>query len=490
MQEVKRLLFAVSLLLACKGDPTLSLVIVHVNSAEPLPDVRQVSITVGTHGERTFDVMGLSDVDVQFGVYVPRALMGQQLVTARARMGAGASCVLYRDNATANLRKLGEVVQVFVTLMKGPRCDEIAGDGGMGADGGSAADRPSSDAPPTDGARDTTAATDRPGDTRVTNDGPLVLGPPPDLAFTCKEYRHDQDPCDPRNNIGTLIRTVAFTRAGDMFATGGDNGYVKLWKVVDGVPTEQPAPFNALGDAYVAFSPDGTLIAIGSRRGQLELRKVSDRSPVASLVGHADSIYGLGFSSDGSYLVTADSAKQVILWSVAGRSLMRRTMVPMTPQAFAVSPVSTTTSLPVAIGQNDGSVVMMDILASTLPVITFVASTTTAESAAFSPDGTTLAVGTYGGIVTTWKGSIKDGFTKSADVIVSPAKGSAYALDFSPDGKHIVAGMFNFGLVLAEGTTLKSDYRTMYSPMSVSFSPNGRAIVAGQRHCGGFTYCE
>jgi WD40 repeat protein len=41
---------------------------------------------------------------------------------------------------------------------------------------------------------------------------------------------------------------------------------------------------------------------------------VSDGSPVQVLTGHADGVYGVQFSPDGEWLVTASEDKTAVLW--------------------------------------------------------------------------------------------------------------------------------------------------------------------------------
>jgi WD40 repeat protein len=52
----------------------------------------------------------------------------------------------------------------------------------------------------------------------------------------------------------------------------------------------------------------------GPNRETGRIWRVSDGSPVQVLTGHADGVYGVQFSPDGEWLVTASEDKTAVLW--------------------------------------------------------------------------------------------------------------------------------------------------------------------------------
>src|SRR5450432_973990 len=94
------------------------------------------------------------------------------------------------------------------------------------------------------------------------------------------------------------------------------------------IPTAMGTPLLTDKQGYMAFSPDGKLLAVGAFEGQLQLFETTTWTVVASLTGHAstDNINGVGFSSDGKHLYAVDdgdvltdhliSATPTLNWSV------------------------------------------------------------------------------------------------------------------------------------------------------------------------------
>ncbi len=78
----------------------------------------------------------------------------------------------------------------------------------------------------------------------------------------------------------------------------------------------------------LAFSPDGTLLAVGggeaSRSGQLTLWNVADGSLLRRFDdAHSDTVYGLEFSADGKLLATAAADKFVKVFDVTSGQFIR-----------------------------------------------------------------------------------------------------------------------------------------------------------------------
>ena len=61
----------------------------------------------------------------------------------------------------------------------------------------------------------------------------------------------------------------------------------------------QPGPVQA-----VAFSPDGSLLAVGGQGGEVRIYKTADGARAATLGGHAGAVFALAFSSDGRRIYT------------------------------------------------------------------------------------------------------------------------------------------------------------------------------------------
>ncbi|TET86042.1 MAG: WD40 repeat domain-containing protein [Anaerolineales bacterium] len=66
----------------------------------------------------------------------------------------------------------------------------------------------------------------------------------------------------------------------------------------------------------VTFSPDGELLASGSRDQKVRLWRVKDGELIHTLVGHTDEVNSVAFSPDGSLIASGSKDDTVIIWGI------------------------------------------------------------------------------------------------------------------------------------------------------------------------------
>ena len=94
--------------------------------------------------------------------------------------------------------------------------------------------------------------------------------------------------------------------------------------------------------ASINFSPDGNKIIIGYRNQTVEIWDKNKWIPLISFPTHSESIYCVGFTSDGSMAVTTDNAGTIKLWDAStGDELKSIKITNQLNSSFSVSPDST-----------------------------------------------------------------------------------------------------------------------------------------------------
>ncbi|HLW66119.1 MAG TPA: hypothetical protein VKS79_12480 [Gemmataceae bacterium] len=125
--------------------------------------------------------------------------------------------------------------------------------------------------------------------------------------------------------VGPLppVAAVAYSPDGTLLAVGS-YGRVMIWNAKEGRPVQ--ALTQVLGQVNdLKFSPDGTLLAVAggqpSARGDLRLFSTNDWKLVENLGGHLDVVSSVCFTADGKTLASASFDKTVRIWDLASKQV-------------------------------------------------------------------------------------------------------------------------------------------------------------------------
>jgi WD40 repeat protein len=113
------------------------------------------------------------------------------------------------------------------------------------------------------------------------------------------------------------IKSVDISPDGKIVASGANSAAypVRLWDISSGLEKQR---FGSLFDVeIVAFSPDGTLLAVGYRHPEVELYDVTTGQIVLRIKGHTDDVASIAFSPDGKMLATAAWDGTVRIWDIS-----------------------------------------------------------------------------------------------------------------------------------------------------------------------------
>ncbi|MGW0390473.1 nSTAND1 domain-containing NTPase [Streptomyces sp. NPDC003042] len=115
------------------------------------------------------------------------------------------------------------------------------------------------------------------------------------------------------------VRSVAFSPDSRSLASASSDGTVRVWTVNDqgaaGVLTGHLGPVRA-----VAYSPDGKVLASAGADGTVRLWDTARHLPTAVLTGHDDEVLTVSFAPDGRTLATGGADRAVRVWDVATRT--------------------------------------------------------------------------------------------------------------------------------------------------------------------------
>ncbi|WP_339154183.1 serine/threonine-protein kinase [Actinomadura luteofluorescens] len=224
----------------------------------------------------------------------------------------------------------------------------------------------------------------------------------------------------------------------------------------------------------VAFSPDGSKLATGSRDHTAKLWETRTGKLLTTLGGYGEDIRLVAFSSDASKLITVSASGTTRIWDVESHEVVTkfgddRGLI----EAAALSPDGSR----IVIMRRHEALVWN--VASGKVVTTLRGVDATYRSVAFSPNGSAFATDAYTAdpTVAVWNAETGD---RIAEIGGYP--GGVYAVAFSPDGTRVATG--GSGEVAkvwdaATGDRVASLAGHRIGVASVAYSPDGSRIVTG-----------
>jgi len=280
-----------------------------------------------------------------------------------------------------------------------------------------------------------------------------------------------------------IVRSIAFSPDGKCIASASHHGMVKLWDVRTGTEMttlQRPGPWRRGLRHSVVFSPDGKHIAASSQGGLLRFWDAATRILEMTLGGRNGEVGPVAFSADGTRVAisTRSPAGEIrVLDPTNGKTITIFGGHKSRISAFAYGPDGKC----IASGDNKGAIRVWESDTGTerarLPDTW---SRNSITSIAFSPDGKRILFTNLGrgGRVLLWdwdpsKNELLHLLGGHTDVLTCSA--------FSPDGKRIISGSRDRTARVWDSTTATEllTLRAYVGVSAVAFSPDGKTVVVG-----------
>ncbi|KDN40405.1 hypothetical protein RSAG8_08168, partial [Rhizoctonia solani AG-8 WAC10335] len=309
----------------------------------------------------------------------------------------------------------------------------------------------------------------------------MILTKPLNLWRVHQDYYHKAtSPCQPYStDLDTRTTSVAFSPDGKSVASGSFDNTIRMWDALG--PSQIGEPLTGHHDKIwsISYSALGNVIASGSWDKTIRLWDVNTHRQMGELLKSDHEFHSIAFSPNAKLIasVYGSTGKTVQLWDVQMRKCASDPFMGHTNSVMSVgfSPDGTR----VVSGSIDKTIRVWDVERGKTIVGPLKGHTRPVFSTAFSPDGSQIISCSLDSTLRLWD-------PRSGDTIGNPYEGHTGDVNsaaFSPRGTYVISGGDDKAVRLWDTRTGRQVDRPFEehsgAVCSVAFSPCGQYIVSG-----------
>ncbi|MBW3585653.1 MAG: protein kinase [Cyanobacteria bacterium 0813] len=224
----------------------------------------------------------------------------------------------------------------------------------------------------------------------------------------------------------------------------------------------------------VAFSPDGLMLASGSKDKTIQIWDLATGKSLRTFAGDSSTVWSVAFDSNGTRLATGTGFWRVMLWDLKTGQVIRSLDHTASVWSVALSPDGQL----VASGSGDKTTKISDAATGRL-IYNLPDHTDFVYSVAFTPDGKSLVSASKDKKIT-----IVDVATGALLKTIEGHGDPVRSVAISPDGKTIVSGSYDETIKIwniETGDLIRSIQGHSDDIVSVAISPDGKFIASGSK---------